>query len=154
MSEVLIELTKNQNAIIDAEDLEKLSSFHWQAQHTRTKKGFYAVRNDGNDSKGVRLKVKMHRQIIDCPCGYEVDHINGNTLDNRKSNLRICSHMENIQSQKSRGGKSQYRGITLHINNLWRARITVNYKRIHLGLFKTEYEAHLSHEEARKKYYV
>lgn len=154
MSEVFVNLTKGQKVLVDPEDYKSLSEFHWQAQENRTKTGYYAVRNDGFSINGTRLKVKMHRQIMNCPDGYEVDHINGNTLDNRKSNLRICTHRENIQSQKSRGGKSSFRGITLHKNNLWRARITVNYKRIHLGLFKTELEAKLAHDQAREKFYV
>lgn len=155
MSEVyFIYLTKNQKTLVDKEDYDYLNQFHWQAIAGRTKKEFYAIRNNGYASNGTRLKVRLHRELMNAPDGYEVDHINGDTLDNRKSNLRICSHAENVRNQKSRGGKSIYRGVTKHINGYWRSRITVNYRRIHLGLFKTEYEAHLACEKARKEKYV
>lgn len=148
-----IQLTKGKFTLVDKEDYEQLILFNWQAQSTRLKNGFYAVRNNGVDNRGVRLKVKMHRQIMDCPEVFEVDHINGDTLDNRKCNLRICTHAQNIQSQKSRGGKSEYRGVTKHINGNWRARISVNYKRICLGVYKTQDEANHAVIEAHRKYY-
>lgn len=154
MSEIcFVPLTKGQQAIVDKDDYEQIMLFNWQAQPTRTKNGFYAVRNNGEDKKGTRLKAKMHRQIMNCPNEYEVDHINGNTLDNRKCNLRICTHAENIRNQKSRGGKSKYRGVTKHINNYWRARITINYKRICLGLYKKQKEAYQAVLNAQRKYY-
>lgn len=148
-----IQLTKGQHAIVDDEDYDNLSQFNWQAQLTRTKNGFYAVRNDGYDERNVRLKTKMHRQIMNCPDGYDVDHINGNTLDNRKCNLRIFTHAQNIQQQKSRGGKSLYRGVTQHHDGNWRARITVNYKRISLGVFKSQEEAYEAVKIAQGEYY-
>lgn len=148
-----IKLTDNLYALVDKDDYDKLIKFNWHSQPASNKKGFYANRNDGFDENGRRLQVKMHRQIMNFPDGMDVDHINGNTLDNRKSNLRICTHAENCQNQKSRGGKSQYRGITKHKNGKWRARLGLNYKRVHIGLFDTEEEAASALEIARKKYY-
>ena len=154
MSETFfIGLTREQHALVDKEDYELLSSFCWQAQPTRLENGFYAVRNNGENSNGTRLKVKMHRQIMNCPDGMEIDHINGDTLDNRKSNLRIVSHSINIKNQKSRGGKSKYRGVTEHACYGWRARITVDYKRISLGVYKTEQEAFKAVQKAQGEYY-
>ena len=107
-----IKLTRDQYAIVDKEDHGLLLEYNWYATPNRTKKSFYAGRNDGEDERGARLKTSMHRQIMNCPAGMDVDHINGDTLDNRKINLRICTHSNNIKNQKSRGGKSKYRGVT------------------------------------------
>jgi hypothetical protein len=150
---MLVELTKGQYARIDEEDYKQIIAFKWQAQPTRLKNGFYAIRNNGTDESGTRLKVKMHRQIMNCPDGMEVDHINGNTLDNRKSNLRVCTHAQNIQYQKSRGGESRYRGVTKHHDGNWRARISVAYKRISLGVYKTQEAAYQAVLNAQRKYY-
>ena len=149
-----IELTKGHKSLVDDDDYEILNSFNWQAQPTRLKDGYYAIRNNGCDKKGTRLKVRMHRSIMNCPTGFEVDHINGNTLDNRKSNLRIVTHDVNIKNQKSRlVGKSKYRGVTQHAHLGWRARITINYKRICLGVFPTEEMAAEAAIAARKELY-
>ncbi len=160
-----IKLTRGQYALVDNEDYELLSSFNWQATQSSNNKTFYARRNNGYGKNKQRLKVSMHRQIMNFPIGSEVDHINGNTLDNRKCNLRICTHSQNVQSQKDRGGKSKYRGVTKHIikhqlksgekiySNGWRARISVNYKRICLGVYKTQKQAYQAVLNAQRKYY-
>lgn len=149
----IIKLTKEQVTMVDCDDYEQLMLFNWQAQSTRLKNGFYAVRNNGTNESGTRLKIKMHRQIMSCPDVMEVDHINGNTLDNRKSNLRICTHAQNIQYQHGRGGKSKFRGVTKHHDGNWRARISVAYKRISLGVYKTQEEAYQAVLNAQRKYY-
>jgi hypothetical protein len=148
-----IKLTRNLFVLVDNDDFKILSRFNWQADPNRNKTKYYARRNNGYNNKGTRLKMPMHRQIMKCPSGYEVDHINGDTLDNRKINLRVCSHLKNIQNQKSRGGKSIYRGVTKHHDGNWRARITVNYKRISLGVFKTQENAYEAVKKAQEKYY-
>ena len=148
-----ISLTNSQKSLVDYEDFLILKNYKWQAQPTRLKDGFYAVRNNGYNEQGTRLKVKMHRQVMNCPSGYEVDHINGNTLDNRKSNLRIIEHSANIKNQKSRGGKSKYRGVTKHGHYGWRARLMVNYKRICLGVYDTQETAFEALQVAYRKYY-
>lgn len=147
-----IKLTKGKFAIIDDEDFLWLDQYRWHADAGGNRKIFYARANGINES-GKRCKIHMHRLIMNCPRGMFVDHLNGNGLDNRRSNLRICTHAENTKNQKSRGGKSQYRGVTAH-GDKWRARITVNYKRIHLGLFEDEEDAYLAVLAAQEKYYV
>ena len=80
-----------------------------------------------------------------------VDHINGNKMDNRASNLRECSNAENIRNAASRGGSSVYKGVCFHKQNKnWIANITVNYKTKHLGSFATELEAALCYDEAAR----
>ena len=74
---------------------------------------------------------------LEFPEGMEVDHINGNSLDNRKSNLRICTHKENVRNQKlSAANTSGYRGVSWNkASKKWEAYIKVNQKRIYLGKF-------------------
>lgn len=141
-----IELTRGQFALVDDEDFEELNQYYWQAQPTRTKTGYYAVRNNGYSLAGVRLKVKMHREIMACPKGLEVDHRNGDFLNNCRSNLRICTHAENAKNQRKRKGSSHYKGVKRH-TNYWRADIMVNYKRYFLGLFKTQEEAKAAYNQ-------
>lgn len=139
---------------IDEEDAEYLSQFYWQVYPTRTKKSFYAVRNNGYAPDGRRLKVRMHREIMRVTDPkITVDHINRDTTDNRKINLRLCSQLDNCKNQESRGGTSKYRGVHLHKPGVWRAGMTLNYKRIDLGLFDDEELANLACIAARKEHY-
>ena len=88
-----------------------------------------------------RKKVFMHRLVLGYREGLDVDHINGNGLDNRKCNLRICSHSKNIANQHKRTA-----GICKVPSGRYRASICHNYKTIYIGTYDTEDEA----IEARK----
>ncbi len=84
------------------------STMHrWRASYTRGK--FYAVRS--TIVGGVERNILMHRVILDAPDALEVDHIDGNTLNNRRRNLRLCSHRQNIQNYHSKTGSSQFKGV-------------------------------------------
>lgn len=87
--------------------------------------------------------VYLHRLITNAPKGTVVDHINGDTLDNRKENLRVCSTKENIRNQTLHKDKWQkYRGVDyVKSRSKYRARICLDRKEIHLGLFETAEEA-------------
>lgn len=80
---------------IDVEDIEKISQVTWGVGYCRSIKGFYAkaIINRAKDW------MRMNRFIMDCPKGLVVDHINHDTLDNRKCNLRICTVFENNQNK-------------------------------------------------------
>ena len=93
-------------------------------------------------------KTYLHRLITECPVGKVVDHINGDTLDNRLKNLRVCSQSENCQNR--RGG---IRGITM-FGDLYRVKIHKDYKQIHLGYFKTIEEAQKARISAEKVYFT
>src|SRR6187402_2249722 len=116
-----IPLDKGKMAIVDDEDYEWLSSFLWRAHNPRGKVGnsFYAL-------TGYR-GITMHRLLTLCPKGLQVDHINGDTLDNRKSNLRICTAQENIRNRKpviTKRSKSKFLGVDLNRSgSKWVARI-------------------------------
>lgn len=145
--EFKIQLTQNQETIVDAETYEWASKLKWHAAHW--KNGFYATRRKGN--KGIGL----HREIMNPPEGLMVDHINGNTLDNRKCNLRICSNKENQRNQKlTARNKSGYKGVSWHkCQDKWIARIRVNNKLIHLGYFIDLIEGAKAYDKAALFYY-
>lgn len=85
----------------------------------------------------------MHRYIMNCPEDMVVDHINGDRLDNRKSNLRICTqHQNNMAGSRKKNSKSLFKGVSpCHSSNKWRATVTFNYKQYHAGYHDTEEEA-------------
>lgn len=139
-------------ALIDDDDYEKLSKIKW---YYRKNEG-YAVGNLPSPEKGVYPKVLMHRYIMDAPKGKQVDHINGNKLDNRKSNLRIATASTNKANCGLRkSNTSGYKGVSIQKGRTkkWAAQIKVDYNRIHLGYFYTKEEAALAYNEAALKYF-
>lgn len=76
----------------------------------------------------------MHRDILGAKPGQIVDHVNGNGLDNRRANLRICTHAENMRNHRGSKGVDRFRGR-------WRARIQFDHSSKFLGLFDTKKEA-------------
>jgi len=82
----------------------------------------------------------MHREILLVDGSQEIDHINGNSLDNRKANLRVCTHRQNTQnSGKREGCNSRFKGAYWNKNRgKWHARIGHRGKQIHLGYFESE----------------
>lgn len=93
----------------------------------------------------------LHRLLL--PSEQNVDHINGNGLDNRRCNLREVSVSQNLaNSKKSRANKSGYKGVCWHKgHNKWRAYIVQNYKQVHLGLFDTAEQAHTAYVTASQR---
>ncbi len=97
--------------------------------------------------------VLLHRHIRPAPKGYEVDHFNGDKLDNRESNLNCVTRAVNQHRKPSRANK-KYRGVRReHGCNRWRAQISINGNIINLGTFVNDYEAALAYNEAAKKYH-
>jgi len=118
--------------IIDIEDIEKVKNTKWALSTG------YAMHN----THSVETTLLMHRVVIDCPIDKEPDHINGNRLDNRKSNLRICTHKQNI-ANKCIGSKntSGVMGVRFHKQWGWQAYISINGKQKHIGWYETKEEA-------------
>ncbi len=95
--------------------------------------------------------VLMHREIMDPPKGKVVDHINGNPLDNRRCNLRVCTQSQNLMNMRKTRGTSQYKGVYLagpRWPGVWKAGIKVKGKILYLGMFKTEVAAAVAYNDA------
>lgn len=141
-----IGLTRGVFAVVDDEDYEELSKYSWQAR-IQTYTGLFRAKRSGRPKE-----VDMARQIMNCPDGMEVDHINGDLLDNRRCNLRICTHRENMCNRGiQRNNTSGYRGVSF--NKTWKkysAQIFLNRKKIHLGAFKDPKLAAIAYNEAAK----
>jgi HNH endonuclease/AP2 domain len=138
----IIKLTQGQVALVDDEDYEKLSAFKWHAYFDPDIKSFYSKRNSLTVN-GKRHSIIMHREIIHAVAGESVDHINHDTLDNRRENLRICSNVQNFSNRKMRSDNtSGFKGVSWEKKSRkWKAQLRVNKKIIYSGYFNTAIEA-------------
>jgi len=142
-----IPLTQGKVAIVDDQDYAELSKYKWYA--TNNRKRWYAGRHVGPRSH--RKQVFMHRQLLNAPPGLQCDHINGDGLDNRRCNLRICTSSENSMNRRSRGGTSEFKGVYWYKRNKkWRAQIRDDGKQYHLGYFQNEASAARAYNRAAR----
>lgn len=130
---------KGKFAIIDEEDYNIISKYGWFYHPNNwpdTKEGYACATKRENITNKPKT-LRMHKLILNCPKGMEIDHINRNKLDNRKCNLRICTKSENRHNVGVRSNStSGIKGISFHkLTNKWQARIQINKKRITIGLF-------------------
>lgn len=150
-----IELTKGYFATVDEEDYPALSVYKWHYTESAKNKGYAKRRDYPKGKKGKGFGIYMHRAIMNPSKGKAVDHINGNTLDNRKANLRICAHRENLRNRgKQCNNTSGYKGVSWHKQmKKWTARIMANNKYMSLGLFCRKEDAAEAYKKASKKYH-
>jgi len=142
-----ISLTQGMFAIVDDEDYDHINSFRWFA-HKERHGIYYAYRNASIKNSYTR----MHRMILRARSNFEIDHINGNGLDNRRCNIRLCSHAENLRNQTRIHGKSKYKGVWWDKNNnKWSCGLTFNYKQIWIGRFISEIEAAKAYDNKAKE---
>lgn len=150
-----IPLTKGFVAIVDDEDYELLNERFWCVyQNIRCPSPYAITRTLERDGVPGRL-IYMHRYIMDCAEGLTVDHINGDGLDNRRSNLRNCTIAQNAcNRQKHIVGLSAYKGVNPRgPTGPYRARIRVGKRLINLGQYATEVEAALAYDAAAVQYF-
>ena len=135
-----IPLTQGKFAIVDAEDYPRLARHKWAVSQSRY--NFYACRWIHGK------KISMHRLILNAPHGMLVDHIDGNGLNNRKANLRLCTITQNNRNSRPyRNATSKYKGVCWEkACRKWYAKIKPNRKTISLGLFTDQIEAAVAYD--------
>lgn len=111
-----------------------------------------------SSSSGKKITVSFHREVMGAAKGTIVDHKNGNTLDNRASNLRFCTHVQNMQNRRThKNNKSGFKGVyfdgSQNSPKKWRSQIRVFGKKIGLGCFDTPEAASASYAIAAAKYH-
>lgn len=145
---------KALEAKIDADDFGKLNKFGtWRAMGNPHTKSYYCIA--GVKKNGKWAPTLMHRVIMNPLKVMCVDHIDHDTLDNRKSKLRIVTNSQNSQNRKSaqRNSKTGIRGVSWNKQKRkWEAKITLNRKGKHIGLYENIKDAEGAVGKARKKY--
>jgi hypothetical protein len=136
-----IPLTRGLETAVDDEDFLRFGNLNWYAADCNGY--FYAART-------VRRRVVyLHRVIAGAPGNLHVDHKDGNTLNNRRDNLRCCKRPRNQWNWRKRKGASLYRGVSFcKQTGRWQASIMANGRRRRLGRFSTEQEASAAYERA------
>ena len=145
-----IPLSQNKVALVDDEDYNRLNKVRWYAHKERDI--WYADRKNGG---GKPLVIRMARQIMKNPIGMFVDHIDGNGLNNQKSNLRICTNAENLHNRGvQKNNTTGYKGVCWDKEKgKYRASISFECKRINLGRFSSKREAAIAYNKAAIKYH-
>lgn len=144
-----IELTQGKVALVDDADFRAVNQFKWYAWRGN-QKSFYAARNQKTPA-GWR-PILLHTFIL--PAAKEVHHKNGDSLDNRRRNLRSVSHAENMRGirRKASSATSRFRGVYWHqAAKKWAAVIEKARRRQHLGLYVSERDAAHAYDAAAKE---
>jgi hypothetical protein len=142
-----VPLTKGYEAIIDAADAEIVGQFNWHVICHPTV--IYAARNIG---KSV---IALHRVLIGPPLGFQVDHIDGNGLNNIRSNLRLATPSQNTcNSRRNRLNTSGFKGVRRETGrDRWRAQIQVNKIKMDLGMFESPEAAYAAYCAASERFH-
>jgi hypothetical protein len=129
--------------LVDDVEFDRLNRFKWSNNGHG-----YAVKSSGEH-------ISMARMILGNNNKFEVDHINGNQLDNRRHNLRLASKAENARNVgKHSHNTSGFKGVSFHKRiKKFQTRIRVNRELIHLGYFNTAQEGAIAYNTAAEKYH-
>jgi hypothetical protein len=146
-----VTLTQGYEATIDAVDVPLVEGFNWRAQVNCNCRTVYASRYAGLN----RCALLLHRAIMGDPDGMQVDHIDGNGLNNCRSNLRTATnHQNRLNSRRRRDNTSGFKGVSLRkTTNRWKAEITMNGKAHHLGYFDTREAAYAAYVNASTQHH-
>ncbi len=143
-----IPLTRGLWAVIDTEDVGLVRPYAWQACPTPTGRPLAMAKRVVN---GVAVNVAMHRLIIDAPPHREVDHWDGDKLNNCKANLRVVTNRQNQMNRRvSRANANGFKGVT-HDRGKWNAKISDEGRRVHIGRYATADEAAMAYDTAARR---
>ncbi len=145
---IKVPINKNYELLLDDEDINYTIFYTWSFN------GRYVNRHITLGS--IRTTQSIHRFLTGCDDPtMVVDHIDGNPLNNQKSNLRVCTQTENIRNRKlNSNNTSGFKGVSwIKRQKKWKATITLNKKQIHLGYFFYPEEAYAAYKEASTKYH-
>lgn len=147
----VLTMPNGMECLVDRQDISIALGYRWDAKRDRGT--HYAKTSAYLNGDGSRRSVSMHRLIMSPPDNMQVDHINGNGLDNRRSNLRLLTHDENQWNQRgaTRTNTSGYIGVTFKKgqprNKPWTAHISHQNRKIVIGYFATAEEAARARDE-------
>ena len=145
-----IKLTRGQVALVDDADFELLNQYKWSlAIGSNAGYSFYAKTRIKNKT------VYMHRMILNPTDKQTVDHDNGNGLDNRRSNIRLCNSSQNQANRgRQKNCNSGFKGVSWHKEQRkWVAWIQFSKKHIYLGRFDNKIGAAVAYDNAAIKYH-
>jgi len=149
-----IPLTQGKVALVDDEDYSYLNQYKWCAY--KGGRHYYASTNIRVSNSKWRFAA-MHRMVLHAPDDVGVDHINGDGLDNRKLNLRLCTHMENCRNGRLRSNnKTGFKGVSIvrkGYGKPYRTQIRLNNKVVHLGYYLNPKEAARAYDLAATKHH-
>lgn len=145
-----IPLTQDAIALVDDEDHERAMQFKWMLARTGRGDYPYAARQSRKSEGGMKRMVYLHRFILDAQQGQQVDHINGDTLDCRRSNLRLCTHAENLRNKrKPINSTNPYKGVTRSSVGTFNVRCSRRY----VGTYVSPEEAARAYDQAAREMY-
>lgn len=147
-----IKLTQNKNALVDDEDFDFLSQWKWTLRNGYAARSIYL----GGGRKNQKSKsIYMHRLVRKVPSTLEVDHINGNKLDNRKVNLRkVTSSQNKCNRPLQRNNSSGLRGVIWNKQRgKWMAQIKSKNQYHYLGLFTEKKDAALAYNKKAVEFF-
>lgn len=139
--------------IVDDDEYEILSKYKWYPNNERGK--LYARRSIYPNGQKSKITISMHRQILAAQKGQICDHINMDTLDNRKCNLRLCNRSQNSQNRNALSSNSSgYKGVSWDVTkNKWQVQIQARKKHIKLGRYFCIIKAAKAYDNAAIKYH-
>jgi hypothetical protein len=144
-----IALTRGKVALVDDQDHDRLSRYSWYASRSG---GVWYAKTGIWDGRRT-AQIAMHRLLINADAGQLIDHINGNGLDNRRSNLRLCCKAQNQQNQRARKNcSSRYKGVSFDAyTGRWRAKVKAYGRITDCGRFANEEDAARAYDAAAIK---